>query len=182
MVRDLDIVAVGALLVAVLSLLVAVGGYCVARKALKMSEADHKDKYKDVVGYLIKCFKWMDGSEVYAAFAISYTNKSSSPNSFKSIVLEVEYYDAKRVFNKVNISPDTVALPASFRGEYEELKAPVNLSAKETVSGWITFKLPKVEGVKFHVDVYRVVAVSAAERVTAIESYVMALVKNGEKI
>lgn len=171
-----DLIAVGALAASTLSLLVSIKGYCVAKKSLKLSAIDHQDKYRDVIGYLIRNFKWANNEDTYATFAISYTNNSSSPNSFKDIVLEVEYYDESRVFNRAKFLPSAIVLPSNLRESHDELKIPIYLSPKETKSGWITFQIPKIGGKKINVDTYRVIAVSTAEKTTVIESYILTFV------
>lgn len=176
-----DLIAVGALVTALLSLIVAFRGYHVAKRALYISEADHKDKRKEVIGYLINGFKWTAGDVVHASFAVSYTNNASSPNSFKEIVLEIEFYDAEGVFNKAKLSPSVVELPLDLVESREELKAPINLSPKETKSGWLTFQLPKAEGRKFDVDTYRIIATSTADESTLVESYILKSIVKNEK-
>ncbi|GLW38589.1 hypothetical protein Pcaca04_25250 [Pectobacterium carotovorum subsp. carotovorum] len=176
-----DLIAVGALAASVLSLMVSIKGYYVSKKSLKLSAIDHQDKYRDVIGYLIRGFKWTNNKDTYATFAISYTNNSSNPNSFKDIILEVEYYDENRVFNKAKLLPSTIVLPSNLRESHDELKVPIYLSPKETKSGWITFQIPKIGGKKINIDIYRVIAISTAEKTTIIESYILTFVGTDEK-
>ncbi len=176
-----DLIAAGALAASALSLLVSIKGYYVAKKSLKLSIIDHQDKYKDVIGYLIRNFKWTHNKNTYATFAISYTNNSSTPNSLKDIVLEIEYYDENRVSNKAKLLPSTIVLPSNSRESHDELKVPMYLSPKETKSGWITFQIPKIGDKKIDVDIYRVIATSTAEKMTIIESYVLTFVGTDEK-
>ena len=176
-----DLIAVGALAASALSLLVSIKGYCVAKKTLKLSMIDHQDKYKDVIGYLIRGFKWANNKDIYAAFAISYTNNSSTPNSFKDIVLEIEYYDENRVFNKAKLLPSPIVLPSNLKESHDELKVPVYLSPKETKSGWVTFQIPKIGDKEINVDTYRVIASSTAEKTTIVESYILTFVGADEK-
>lgn len=176
-----DLIALGALVTALVSLLISVWGNCVARRALKISETEHLDKYKEVVGYLINGFKWNDSEHIYASFAVSYTNKSSSPNSFKDLVLEIEYYDAEGGFNKAKLSPLVGVMPVDLKENRKELNVPINLPPKETRSGWMTFQLPAAEGRKFHIDSYRLVATSTADKNTTLESYILQSVIKDEE-
>lgn len=176
-----DWIATGALTAAAASLLVSIKGYYVAKKSLKLATTDHQDKYKDVIGYLIRNFKWTHNKDTYATFAISYTNNSSNPNSFKDIVLEIEYYDENRVFNKAKLSPNVIVLPSNLRESHDELKIPIYLSPKETKSGWITFQIPKIGDKKINIDIYRVIATSTSEKTTIIESYILTFVGANEK-
>ncbi|MHA6195434.1 hypothetical protein ACX3YG_13795 [Pseudomonas wadenswilerensis] len=171
-----DQIALCSLVVAIFALLIAAKGYSVAKKSLLITEADHVEKFKDIVGYLIKCFNWRLNGDSYATFAVSYTNNASSPNSLKDIFLEIEYYDEHRVFNKAKIPPEAGVLSTSLSTGYEELKAPLNLLPKETKSGWITFKIPRIENLQLNIDIHRIIATSTDDKKTAVESYIMTLV------
>jgi len=175
-----DIIAAGALTAATLSLLVSIKGYFVAKKSLQISEMDHQDKNREIIGYLIRNFTWTDNTETFATFAVSYTNNSSTPNSFKDITLEIEYHDSSKTINRVKTPPITRALPENLRDTYEELKTPINLSPKETKSGWMTFQIPKLGELKPHIEAYRIIATSTAEKTTILESYIMTMVSNND--
>lgn len=176
-----ELIASGALVTALLSLLISVRGHCVAKRALKISETEHQDKYKEVIGYLISGFKWRASEQIYASFAISYTNNASYPNSFKDIVLEIEYYDADGIFNKAKLSPCVEVMPVELRGKRQDMDVPINLPPKETKSGWMSFQLPVAEGRKFNIDVYRIVATSTAGTNTTLESYILKSIITNEK-
>ncbi|WP_157139352.1 hypothetical protein [Pseudomonas fulva] len=176
-----DYIAIGALLASLLSLLVSVKSYHVSKGTMAIAEQDHQDKYKEIIGYLIEGFKWVDGDKSYVAFAISYTNNASYPNSFKDIFLEIEYYGEGRVFNKVKLSPSTAVLPVNMRGSWEDLGMPINISPKETKSGWIAFQLPGAGRAKISVDTYRVIATSVSGKTTVLESYILKTVVNNER-
>ena len=148
---------------------------------MAIAETDHKDKYKEIIGYLINGFKWNEGDRIYASFALSYTNNASHPNSFKDIVLEIEYYGVGRVFNKAKLPPSSGVLPAALRDNWENLKIPINISPKETKSGWITFHIPNIDGKKIRIETYRIIATSASEKTTTLESYILKSVVNNEK-
>jgi hypothetical protein len=176
-----DLIAVGALVTALFSLLISTRGHYTAKRAVAISEAEHQERHKEIVGYLINGFKWSTEDENYASFAISYTNSASYPNSFKDIVLEIEYYDAERLFNRAKLPPSIGVMPVALRESREELNAPINIPPKETKSGWITFKLPKAEGIKFNIDTYRVVATSLTDENTVVESYILKSIWKNEE-
>jgi hypothetical protein len=180
-VQTSDLIASGALAAAVLSLLTSIKGYYIAKKSLKISLADHHDKQNDIIGYLIRSFSWCKKSNTYATFAVSYTNNSSNPNSLKDIVLEIEYYDANKVFNKAKLSPSVVNPPSNLIENHEEMKTLLYLSPKETKSGWITFQIPKMNNIKISIDTYRVTATSTNEKTTILESYILTSIGEYEK-
>lgn len=176
-----DLIAAGALIASLSSLLISIRGHHIAKRAMVISEMDHQDKYKEIIGYLINGFKWTQGDKIYASFAISYTNNASHPNSLKDIALEIEYYGTGRVFNKAKLPPSVGALPVDLRENWENLKAPINISPKETKSGWITFQIPSIDGKKINIETYRIIATSASEKTTIVESYILKSVVHNEK-
>lgn len=176
-----DLIAAGALIASLFSLLISIRGHYIAKRAMVIAETDHQDKYKEIIGYLINGFKWTEGEKAYASFAVSYTNNASHPNSFKDIVLEIEYYGAGRVFNKAKFPPSVGVLPVNLRDNWENLKAPINISPKETKSGWITFQLPYIDGRRINIETYRIIATSASEKTTIVESYILKSVVHNEK-
>lgn len=174
-------IATGALIASLLSVLVSIWGLLISKRAVVISEKDYQDKYKEIIGYLIDGFKWMKGDNTYASFAISYTNNSSHPNSFKEISLEIEYYDKERVFNKAKLTPEPRVLSIALRDDEENLEIPINISPKETKSGWITFQIPSMEGVKINIDTYRIIATPVSGKNTILESYILKSVVQDEK-
>ncbi|MDG9757816.1 hypothetical protein N7365_06860 [Pseudomonas sediminis] len=174
-----DYIAAGALVASLLSMLLSVRGYYLSKRALVIAETDHQDKNRDIMGYLIDSFRWEKDGKFYASFSLSYTNNATHSNSFKDVSLEIEYYSDKKIFSKLKLSPSVGAFPVGLSDGWEDLKLPINLSPRETRSGWITFQIPVVEGQKMNIEVYRVMAVSGLGSATMLESYILKSVESG---
>jgi hypothetical protein len=176
-----DLIATGALVVSLVSLFFSSRGHVIAKQAIELSKQEYGNKQKGIVGYLIDAFRWASHDEDHASFAISYTNKASEPNSFKDIYLEIEYFDAGKIFNKAKLPPLDGADPKGLVENYKELETPIFLNPKETKSGWITFKLPKANERRISVETYRVCSVSTSEELTVIESHLIKTLFKDEK-
>jgi hypothetical protein len=168
-----DWVATGALLIALISLLFTVRAYYLSKK-------EHHEKYQEIIGYLINAFKWEQESQEYVSFAVSYTNKASSPNSFNEALLEIEYFDNDGFANKARLSPQISQLPSSHTNELDELIFPLNIGPKESYSGWLTFLLPTSNFKKFHIDSYKILTTTPSGEQTTIKTYLIKKVMNDE--
>lgn len=168
-----DLISIGALLTALISLLFSVKSFSLSKKAFQQSEIDHKDKYRDVLSYLIDGFRWDSESSQLASFAISYTNNAALSNSFKEIFLQIDYHDQNGRFNKAKLMPELKRLPIDLKNGYEEISLPINLGAKETKSGWITFKLPTLDKKNINIETYRVIAVTIEDKHVIVESHIL---------
>lgn len=89
-----------------------------------------------------------------------YTNQATIPNSLSSIELEIEYYNSDGAFNKVRISSVEKSHPKILSINYQQLNVPKNIGARETVSGWMTFKLPKDKNKNIRIDTYSLTALT----------------------
>ena len=140
-----DLIATGALLVSLVSLILSLRGYSVAKQSLDLSKKEYGNKNRGIIGYLIDGFRWAFKGEDFVSFAVSYTNNASEPNSFKDIYLEIEYLNSDKTFYKAKLPPQRGADPDGLIKNYQEMKIPITLSSKETKSGWMSFKLPKIK-------------------------------------
>lgn len=168
-----DQIAFGALIVALLALFISARSYALSKKSYSISKKEHDDKYNEICAYLINSYKWSNDINDFCSFAISYTNQATGANSLKEIYLEIEYYDEGGCFNKAKLSPDLSSLPEGLAGGYQHLNAPMTLNSKETLSGWVSFKLPKLGDVKINVETYRVVAIASANDKSIVEAHII---------
>ncbi|MBD3657600.1 hypothetical protein [Marinobacter sp.] len=173
-----DKIAVFALLISFGSLLVAFLSYLSSRKALKLSEQEAAERKLPVISYLIDCFAFHRKQSKFASFAVSFTNQSSSPKTFTSIALEVEFVDQEGVSGKAIAEPDLTIEPAGLSYGYKKLQIPVNLPPKETVTGWISFQLPKKNEREFKINSYRIVGRSVDGGESEVCAYLLRLVKD----
>ena len=173
-----DKIALAALGLSFGSLIVAFLSYLSSRKALKLSEHEVSERKLPIIPYLIDCFVFYQGSEKFCSFAVSYTNQSSSPATFASLTLEVEFVDNEQTPGKAVIEPHLDVEPLGLASGYKKLKIPVNLPPKETVTGWVSFNLPANQDRGFQINSYRVVGRSPGGGETELHAYLMRLVKD----
>lgn len=161
------------ILIAALSIFIAGLSYLNSRKALYLSESDHNEKKLPIIPYLIDSFSFKIDNENYCFFAVSYTNRSSLPQSFMSLKLEVDFIDEDGIHGKASTFPDSEASPPKVYKEYKKLKTPLNLQAKETISGWLTFKIPSSKHRKIQVESYKVIGVTSDGKLSKVESVLL---------
>lgn len=173
-----EIIATVASGISLLSLFVALFGYFVSRKALRMSEQDFEEKRYSVQAYLIDSFNFKSEHKKYCTFAISFTNKSSSPRSFSRLELEVEFVDDEGILGKAYSVPDETKSPLGLNAEYQKLNTPINMAPKETISGWVTFPLPMSSHRKFRIKSYKVSGKTLDGHEASVESFLMRFVED----
>jgi hypothetical protein len=173
-----DKIAFGALCIAIISLFFAFISYRLSVKTFRLTKREHQDKYLNIKPYLIDAKKWSDKNEDFISFAISYTNEATTPNSLKTIELQLEFYDGSNILKTARIDPAFGVSPINLTGNYKALELPMIFTDKETKSGWITFKLSKNIWKEFTIDVYRVNALTASNSPVSVETHLVNTVKN----
>ncbi|HEX7028344.1 MAG TPA: hypothetical protein VF268_13970 [Gammaproteobacteria bacterium] len=176
-----DIIAAIATIIAFGSLLLAGRSYQISRRALQLTEADFNEKRLPIKPYLIDGFVFREEDKKYAAFAISYTNQSSSHATFYSLELEVEFYDEEGIYGKAISAPDFKVIPLGINDNYKKLEIPLNLLPKTTVSGWVTFALPFNLNRRYRTDSYKVRAEGPEGRDCFVEACLLRRVTSEEK-
>lgn len=176
-----NIIALVATVISFGAFLLAGKSYQNSRMALQITEAEFEDKNKSIQAYLIDSFSFHKETKKYCSFAISYTNIASSPQSFASLELELEFFDEDGVYGKAIVPPDSDVVPLGISNEYKVFCVPLNISPKETVSGWITFLLPLSTHKKFRIDSYKVIGKTAQGKESYVDSYLIRTVQNEEE-
>lgn len=132
------------LILSIFALLISLWSFWLSRKTYKLSESDFLEKKLAIIPYLIDSYKIKLGKkESYICFAVTYTNQSSAPNSLPKIELKVNIYGNKNEMISLIIQATPVKNDYVPTVNVSQLELPVNLGAKETVSGWLTFLLPE---------------------------------------
>jgi hypothetical protein len=159
-----DHIAIGALVVAAFSLLIAWRSHALAKRAFKLAEAEHEERYLSVKTYLINAYKQRIKGVEYCLFAVSYTNQASVANSITTVDLEVEYTDPNGLVSKIKLKPAK---------ELNTISVPRRIEEKETVSGRFAFEIPKNDKLEMNIDCYRVHAHLASGEVATVRSYLV---------
>ncbi|MEL5450768.1 hypothetical protein PTR41_12930 [Serratia bockelmannii] len=168
-----DVISAGALFLAILAFPISIKSYLLSKKALLISEREHKERYMGITLYLIDVYKWKRNGETYISFALRFTNKATIPNSISSIELHLEYFDEQKSFGKIKIPTSNSVTPIDLREHSDLISNPLVMSEKSAKSGWSTFVIPKRLNDKFIIDIYRVVATTTDNKVTFIETHIV---------
>jgi len=169
-------IALGALGVSLFSAFLSTMSYFVSRSAHNMSKQQHKERYKDIVPYLVEAFKWSSKEEFYISFALRFTNEATISNSIQNIELHLEYYDHNRHCGKAKISPSFEIKPINLAEASEMLKIPLEMNSKSAKSGWISFKLPSLFSQDLEIDLYNIVATTTDGRTISVGTHIINIV------
>lgn len=172
-------VAVGSLLVAILSVFIAVKSYVQAKISTGLAEEDYKKKNEPVKFYLIDGFScWKRKSNRKCFFAISISNSSSLPASLVKVELHLSLYASDGTTTKIILQPTSVSLPGS--DNVFTVVHPINVLACSTESIWVSYVIPLYIMEGFKIDVYEVVFTSVNGLRFSVSQYVMKEVENVE--
>lgn len=141
-----------------------------ARRALALSEEDAASRREALKAYLINSLRWDHDGKEYISFSCSYTNSSSYPTTIERIELVVHGFDLPGTGSQLLLQPSTEQPEGS---EFVLLTLPLNLQARMTLSGWISFALPKIWINQFIVDKYELVATTWSGQKITLESHIV---------
>lgn len=165
---------------AVISALMAWHSAATARSALKLAEIDHREKHDSLKAYLIDGTCWQnEQAEDYVAFACSFTNSANAPNTIVRIDLVVHAYNGEGNLSHAILDPIIQETPPLW--DLKTLSVPINLEPRSTVSGWISFKMPKHLVTSRRVDKYEIASVTSLGERAVVESYLLRRLKNDNR-
>lgn len=174
------IISLVSCLAAVLSALVAWHSAATAKRALRLAETDHREKHDNLKVYLIDGACWRDEqSEDYVAFACSFTNSANAPNTVLRLELVTHAYDEEGNLSQAILPP--IAQDAPLLWGLKPLELPINLEPRSTVSGWISFKVPKHLINNKRIDKYEIAAVTSLGERVVVESYLLRRLRNDDR-
>lgn len=141
-----------------------------ARRALALTEEDAISKREALKPDLINSLRWQRGDCEYISISCSYTNSSSYPTTIERIELVAHGFDLSGAGSQLRLSPEN---ETPDRSDFSLLALPLNLQARATLSGWITFRLPKTWITRYIVDKYELVATTWSSQKIAIETHIV---------
>lgn len=139
---------------------------------MRMAKIEFQEKHDSIRAHLVECISWESAKEErIASFACTYTNAANAPNTIERIELVVRALNADGTALTTVLDPifDTAPL---HRGILQ-LGVPVNLAARATASGWVSFSLPKYLLVNKRIDQYQVTATTSTGKVLILSSHVL---------
>lgn len=141
-----------------------------ARRALAFTEEDAVSKREALKGNLINALRWQRDDCEYISLSCSYTNSSSNPTTIERIELVVHGFDLAGTGSQHRQSPEH---EKPDRSDFSLLVLPLNLPARATSSGWITFRLSKPWMTRYIIDKYELVATSWSGQKVVIETHIV---------
>lgn len=142
----------------------------IARHALALTEEDAVSKREALKAELINSLRWESSDAEYISLSCSYTNSSSYPTTIERIELVVHGFDLAGAGSQLRLQPEN-EVPE--RSDFSLLVLPINLQARTTSSGWITFRLPKIWITRYIVDKYEMVATTWSGQKIVIETHIV---------
>ena len=140
-------------------------------KALGLAESESQEKRLGIEPYLIEARKViLANGDAFAAFAVSYTNRASLPNSLVKMELWVKYVGPPGEARQVLIQADE-----SFPPDVAKIKClalPANIPARSSTTGWFVFKLPEYLSGR-SAENYKVVGYTAQGPEVSLMSYLL---------
>lgn len=133
----LDIIATTA---SVFATFVAIKSFSTSKEALRIAQKEHIEKNKILSIKLLDIERQnsMDGSWIY--LNISIINNATFAKTLKDVFLEVHYLDIHSTVQLVKLT--STADPHLVENNTYELKMPINIDSRTTLTGHIYYKLP----------------------------------------
>ena len=143
-----------------------------AKKALHLAEIEFKEKHSDINTYLIDSMTWVakEGDRHFSA-ACLFSNSSSSPVTILRIELVLHIYSPSEDAAKIKIDPYQIEITLPLN--LPQMLSPINLAPRTTISGWLTFKIPKHVASTKRIDHYEIVGVESTGKQSTISAYVV---------
>jgi hypothetical protein len=166
-----ELISLGSFCVSLIAAAIAGRSLRNSSKALRLAESDNEEKRMGIDPYLIQAKKVVvANTENFAAFAISYTNRASMPNTLATVELIVTFGasagEARQIFLQTEQS-----FPADIAG-IKCLDVPINIPARASTTGWLVFKLPEYLTGK-PVKNYEVAGLTAQGAKVSVVSYLL---------
>ncbi len=168
-----DIVLIVNSLIAFFAMVIASRSLYISRRTFYIANQEYTEKTLPIRASLIDAFTFYSKSEKYCAFAISYTNQATLPQTLAQIDLELEFTDEEGICGKAIGSPIGVSFPFFMENDSKKIAIPLNLGPRATESGWVIFKIPSSSNRNFLPRAYRVKAHSSDGRVAVIEAFLL---------
>jgi hypothetical protein len=166
-----ELISLASLGVSCIAGLIAARSLRNSSKALRLAESDNRDKRLGIGAYLVQTRKVVvSKEEVFAAFALSFTNLASTPNALSSVELVVVYTDEKENAHRTILQSEKT-FPAEI-DNIVRLDVPINIAARASVMGWLVFKLPAPLQTKF-IKSYEVAGNSVQGEKVSVVSYLL---------
>jgi hypothetical protein len=153
-----------------------------AKAQARISQTEFNERHDEIQAYLIEAVTWerqaADDKERLVSFACSYSNVANAPNTIREFQLAVTAVDDKRVATVVILEPFMEG--ALELDNLQRLSFPLNLGARSTASGWLSFRLPRSLEEK-HLSSYQVTAITSSGQAIRLNCYLTRRVQSAAR-
>jgi hypothetical protein len=170
--QPLTAIPILAAIVAVFAALATWRSSKAARENLRMAKIDFEEKHDSIHAVLVDCVTWeSEQNETIASFACTYTNSANAPNTLARLELIISAISQNGQTLTLVLDP-VFDITISHRG-FPQLSIPVNLSARATTSGWISFHIPAYLMQTKRIDRYQVSATTSGGKKLALDAHIL---------
>lgn len=149
----------------------------IAKKALRISEAEHQEKQSGIQGYLIEGISMEnENQERMTLFACTLSNNSSYPTSVTRCDLHIHALDhEERIFEYI-LQPEMPTTQDVW--VMSPIALPLYLNPKETKSGWLEYKIPDRLTTEMSIDKYEIQFIQPSGKKASVETHLIQRIKN----
>lgn len=166
------ITSVASAVAALIAALYAASSARSAAKSLRYMQMDREDKDGGLHAYLIDGVLWTEpGGKRCIAMACTLTNLASIPNSVAAVELHVYEYQISGIPIHLILRPRTADLKAPW--DTPRFSVPINLDARASATGWLSFELPTSFGPHRPIDKCELAFATASGVRVSIEQYLL---------
>lgn len=175
--QPLSVISIVAASSAVLSAISAWRSSRAARENFRMAKIDFEEKHDSIRAHLVESVTWDSGKcEKIASFACTYSNAANAPNTLERVELLVCALNSDGT--NITVVLDPIRDAAMSHRSIRQLEVPLNLAARSTASGWVSFILPKYLLDTKRIDKYQIVASTSTGKVLTLDSHLLTKIKN----
>lgn len=149
----------------------------VANRALRIAEDDHRERHSGLAAYLIDGVSWDDQEQGRAvSFSCSLTNAANAPRSIAHAQLHLHAFDLDGTTTEIVLHPTNDAGPDS-----KPIEIPINLAARTTVSGWLTYRIPNRIVDALTIDRYELTFLASDGERASLNCYLLRRIENATR-
>jgi len=136
-------ISIISLCVALFALLISLGDFFLARKALNMSKIEANERNPNLIPYLIDGLALAFKSHTIFAFYFSVSNRSSNSNAISQLDLQILYNQDDHNMGNLLFRHDKAFEEGLNLPSHSPFSIPVEIGAHQTLIGWGLFKVTK---------------------------------------
>jgi hypothetical protein len=161
-----------ALMISLLSLSISWRQSSTAKGTYEVTLRESNEKSLEIEAYLIEGVRWhtIKEKQLYVSFAISFVNKASAPNSISRADLEITCAYSTGKPTKIILPSENPIEPIPWFSALENIVGPIDVAAKSTVEGCLSYRVPETVVQNGNILKYRFVGKTANAQLIGFEA------------